>query len=103
MNAFLQREIRSSMFSVLTQINCFFLDEDPVAFQQQFVPVFERRYKIVTLGNFKHLLFDMHPMYEPMVEMLICSSARVFVGTMYVQNKEKRKGKRNEGKKGKRK
>jgi len=57
-------------------------DEKRDAFVEQFLPAFEGRYRVVTLFDFNHLLYDMPPMYEPMIEMLVCSSARVFVGTM---------------------
>jgi len=54
-------------------------------FKEEFVPIWESKgFKILTFQNYKHLLpVEMDPKWIPLIETVICSNGRLFVGTHF--------------------
>eukprot|EP01125_Pyxidicula_operculata_P006381 TRINITY_DN2217_c0_g1_i2.p1 TRINITY_DN2217_c0_g1~~TRINITY_DN2217_c0_g1_i2.p1 ORF type:complete len:1264 (-),score=329.77 TRINITY_DN2217_c0_g1_i2:33-3467(-) len=50
---------------------------------QKFLPIYKTRYRVHTFSSYKHLTTGMDPKWVSMIEQLICSQGRVFVGTLY--------------------
>lgn len=58
-------------------------DENFTTFTNEFCPVFQKRYTIISLMNYSHYVHKMSPILVPQVEMLLATQGRVFVGTQY--------------------
>jgi hypothetical protein len=58
-------------------------DDDPENFKKSFIHLFEKRYKIITLQDYKHIFSQIDEKWVPLVELIICSQGRAFVGTSY--------------------
>eukprot|EP01124_Arcella_intermedia_P005864 TRINITY_DN13436_c0_g2_i2.p1 TRINITY_DN13436_c0_g2~~TRINITY_DN13436_c0_g2_i2.p1 ORF type:complete len:435 (+),score=85.10 TRINITY_DN13436_c0_g2_i2:23-1327(+) len=56
-------------------------DERPEVFRREFEGVFEKRYRILKAEDFSEVLREVPQAWVPLVEMLILSQGRVFVGT----------------------
>jgi len=56
-------------------------DEGPEIFRKDFLSIFEQRYKIIVWANVSHLVADMPDYWIPLIEQLVCTQGRVFVGT----------------------
>jgi len=60
-------------------------DDNPENFKKSFIQIFEKRYKIKTLQDYKHIFSQIDEKWVPLVELIICTQGRAFVGTSYVQ------------------
>jgi hypothetical protein len=58
-------------------------DDDPQNFKKSFISIFEKRYKVRTLQDYKHIFSQIDEKWVPLVELIICTQGRVFVGTSY--------------------
>jgi len=56
-------------------------DEKPDAFKEEFLSVFEKRYTVHTFAEYRHLITGIPEEWVPLVEMVVLSQGRVFVGT----------------------
>eukprot|EP01126_Amoeba_proteus_P022151 TRINITY_DN2245_c0_g2_i5.p1 TRINITY_DN2245_c0_g2~~TRINITY_DN2245_c0_g2_i5.p1 ORF type:complete len:594 (+),score=91.89 TRINITY_DN2245_c0_g2_i5:298-2079(+) len=52
-------------------------------FKREFLPHFNRTYPVITFHHVKHLIPFIDPKWVPLIEQLICSVGKVFVGTLY--------------------
>jgi len=60
-------------------------DERPDVFKSDFVPTWEKaHFKVLSFANYAHLVpSDMDPKWVPLIETIICSCGRIFVGTHF--------------------
>jgi len=56
-------------------------DEKPEIFEKEFASLFRNRYKLHSLSDFSHVITGVVPEWVPLIEMVILSQGRVFVGT----------------------
>eukprot|EP01125_Pyxidicula_operculata_P000281 TRINITY_DN1034_c1_g4_i2.p1 TRINITY_DN1034_c1_g4~~TRINITY_DN1034_c1_g4_i2.p1 ORF type:complete len:357 (-),score=80.30 TRINITY_DN1034_c1_g4_i2:289-1359(-) len=56
-------------------------DEKSDVFKNEFKNLFVKRYRLHYLSMYKHLIPSVPGYWEPLIEKLICSQGRVFVGT----------------------